>query len=412
MRAVVTGGKGLDMHSRLFSLVFGLFLAGTLAPGTAFADHRPGNVAIMAGTWSLTGKYKGAGASFLKGRELYIAQLNARGGLLGHRVEMKILDDRSDRRVAIDLYEKLITENNVDIVLGPYTSHIADAVANVMERYKRPFIALGAVSPVIFERGRKYVFRPVSVVSHDYQKGALLLAKQAGVSRIAVIGADHQFSRQVIEGTVKWGQKFGLEIALLENYRSDEDDFVGLLKRIKASGAEAIFSNGQYFDAVHQIRQLHELHELGIEVRVFSAALAPATPEFIKDLGPQAEYVLGFSQWQPNPALGFPGVKEFIESYKDRFGAIPNYRAARAYAAMQVLEAAAKRAGSFDPQKLRDALASIRVETVMGPWKVDERGFMSVEPTIIQIQNGRRVIVWPPDKAEAKFLTRPPRKDH
>jgi len=396
------------MYRRIFSLLPAFWLAQALMPGPAFADHRPNNVAVMGGTWAITGKYIGADKSFLKGRELYVEQLNARGGLLGHRVELKILDDKSDRRSAIELYEKLLKENSVDIVLGPYTSQIADAVANVMERYKRPFIALGAVSPTIFQRGRKYVFRPVSVVSQDYQKGALLLAKQAGVSRIAVIGADQQFHRQVTEGTLSWAKKLGLEVVLVESYHGDEDDFVDLIQRIAASGAEAIFANGLFLDSVHQIRQLQKLN---IDVRIFSSALAPATPEFIDELGPLAEFVLGFSQWQPNPAQGFAGVGKFIETYKDRFGAIPNYRAARAYAAMQVLEAAAKRAGSFDPQKLRDALSSIRVDTVMGPWEVDDTGFMSTEPTIVQIQKGQRVIVWPSHLAEGQFLPMPKWKD-
>ena len=126
-------------------------------PGQVFADHRPNNIAVMGGSWSVTGKFSGAGGSFLKGRELYVEQLNARGGLLGHRVELKILDDKSEQRNAIKLYEKLITENLVDIVLGPYTSHIADAVANVMELHKRPFIALGAVSPVIFREDENMI---------------------------------------------------------------------------------------------------------------------------------------------------------------------------------------------------------------------------------------------------------------
>jgi branched-chain amino acid transport system substrate-binding protein len=396
------------MYTRLIHLVLGFWLILSFLPGKAFADHRPGNVAVMAGTWSLTGKYVGAGTSFLKGRELYVEQLNERGGLLGHKIELKILDDKSDRRTAIELYEDLITKNAVDIVLGPYTSHIADAVANVMERYKRPFIALGAVSPVIFKRGRKYVFRPISVVSHDYQKGALLLAKQAGVSRIAVIGAETQFNRQVTKGALSWAKEFGLEVVLLENYRGKSTDFTDLIRKIAASGAEAVFTNGFFFDSVHQIRQLHQFD---VNVRIISSALAPATPEFIEELGPLSEYVLGFSQWQPNPEQGYAGVKEFIETYRDRFGAIPNYRAARAYAAMQTLEAAANKAGSFDPQKLRDALATIKVDTVMGPWQVDETGFMSIEPTIIQIQNGRRVIVWPPELAESDFLPMPKWKD-
>ena len=396
------------MYGRLSSLLLGLWLAQAFMSGQAIADHRPGNIAVMAGTWALTGQYVKAGRGYNEARNLYLEQLNARGGLLGHKVEIKIFDDKSNRRTSIELYEKIITEDTADIILGPLASHIADAVANVMERYKRPFIALGAVSPTIFQRGRKYVFRPISVVSHDYQKGALLLAKQAGVSRIAVIGAENQFSRQVSMGAVGWAKKLGLEVVLLENFRAANTDFTDLIKRIGASGAEAVFMNGLYSDSIQQIRHLQEQN---IDLTVLSSAMGATTPEFTTDLGSLAEFVLGFSQWLPNPEQKFQGVRDFIESYQKKYGGLPTYRAARAYAAMQVLEAATKRAGSFDPKKLRDALSSIKVETVMGPWEVDDTGFMSTEPTIIQIQGGRRVIVWPPNLAEAKFLPMPKWKD-
>ena len=389
------------MNTRPITIAIGLLFAQALFPHTASAHHRSGNVAIMGGSWALTGKLVNAGRGYNEARNLYLEQLNARGGLLGHKVEIKIFDDKSDRRTSIEIYEKLITENAVDILLGPLGSGIADAAANVMERYKRPFIALGAVSPTIFQRGRKYVFRPMSVVSHDYQKGALILAKQAGVSRIAVIGAETPFTRQVTTGAVKWAEKLGLEVVLMQNYRSVDTNFTGLIKKVGESGAEALFLNGLYLDSVRQIQQIEKQ---GIKLKVISSALGTATPEFIDDLGPLAERVLGFSQWQPDPEQGFSGVRDFIESYKKKYDGLPTYRAARAYAAMQILEAATIRAGSFDPQKLRDALASITVDTVMGTWKVDATGFMSTEPTIIQIQKGKRVLVWPAHTAQAPFL--------
>ncbi len=90
---------------------------------------------------------------FHNGRKLYVDELNARGGLLGHKVELRILDDKSEIRTAIELYEKLITEDNVDIVLGPFSSHLTDPVANVMERYRRPFIP-EAGADIIWPRGR------------------------------------------------------------------------------------------------------------------------------------------------------------------------------------------------------------------------------------------------------------------
>ena len=100
-------------------------------------------------------------------------------------------------------------------------------------------------------------------------------------------------------------------------------------------------------------------------------------------------------------------MKKFIENYEKRYGVKPNYHAAGGYDAMQIMEAAVKHAGSFDPQKIRDALSSIRVETIVGPWKVNEQGLSDREGLTFQIQNGKRVIVWPAHKTEVRFLPMP-----
>ena len=96
-----------------------LVVAATLLAGPAFADHRAGNVVVMGGSWPLTGRYVGIAADFLTGRKLYVEELNARGGLLAHKVKLRLLDDNSNRRTAIELYEKLITEGNIDLFLQP-----------------------------------------------------------------------------------------------------------------------------------------------------------------------------------------------------------------------------------------------------------------------------------------------------
>ena len=203
----------------------------------------------MGGTLSLTGRYAVNADHVLKARKLYVDELNARGGLLGHKVELKIYDDKSDVRPAIELYEKLITEDRVDLVLGPYSSYLNDPVANVMERYKRPFLTTAA-SKVIWQRGRKYVFSAPSPIAQDYQKGAVHLAAQRGVKRIAVIGEGSLFPRQTTEGLLEWAKKLGLNVVLVESYRKGQADFIDVLQRIKASGAEAIFVNSYYHDTV------------------------------------------------------------------------------------------------------------------------------------------------------------------
>jgi branched-chain amino acid transport system substrate-binding protein len=373
-----------------------------LYSGAAFADHRPGNLLVMGGTLSLTGRYAEPAGRVCNGRKLYVDELNARGGLLGHGVELRILDDKSDKRTAIELCEKLITQDKVDLVLGPYGSGHTDAVANVMERYKRPFLAI-ASSKVIWQRGRKYVFNH-SAVAQDFQKGALHLAKQIGVKRIAIIGEGSLFPRQASEGALKWAKKLDLEVVLLESYRKKQTDFTVLLEKINARGAEAIFSNSYFADAVAQLRQLRKLN---INVKTFAGTIGPAVPKFVEELGGTAECVLGFSNWEPKPVLGHPGMVEFIENYEKRYGEKPNYHAAWGYEAIQIMEAAVKHAGSFDPEKVRDALASIRVETIEGPWKVDEQGLSNREGLTFQIQKGERVIVWPAHMAEARFLPMP-----
>ena len=390
------------MRRFLKEVIITILAVAVLYAGTAFADHRPGNIVVMGGTLSLTGRYAEPASRYYNARKLYVNELNARGGLLGHSVELRILDDKSDKRTAIELYEKLITQDKVDLVLGPYSSGISDAVANVMERYKQPFLAI-ASSKVIWQRGRKYVFNQLAL-AQDFQKGALHLAKQIGVKQIAIIGEGSLFPRQVSEGALKWAKKLDLKVVLLESYRKGQTDFNVLLDKINARGAEAIFSNSYFADSVAQIRQLRILT---INVKIFAGTIGPAVPKFVEELGSSAEYVLGFSNWEPKPVLSHPGMKEFIENYEKRYGEKPNYHAAMGYGAMQIMEAAVKHAGSFDPERVRDALASIRVETIQGPWKVDEQGLGNREGLTFQIQNGERVIVWPAHMAEARFLPMP-----
>ncbi len=392
------------MSKHLSGVMVAVFAAAMIFTSSALADHRPGNVVVRGGTMSLTGRYAVPAGRTLNARRLYVDELNARGGLLGHRFEYRVLNDKSDRRTAITLYQKLITEDKVDLVMGPYSSHLNDAVANVMERYKRPFLAIAA-SQVVYQRGRKYIFSYPNPIAQDYQKGALHLAAQIGVKRIAVIGAGELFPRQITEGALEWAKRLGLEVVLLESYRKKQTDFIALLRRIEASGAEAIISSGYYDDTVAQPRQLRELN---INMKFFSASVGPGLSKFTEELGSTAEYVVGFSSWEPRPdVLGHPGMKAFIESYEKRYGVKPNYHASDGYSMMQVLEAAVKKAGSFDPQKVRDALASIEVATIKGPWKVNEQGYSAIEGMTFQIQNGKRVIVWPATMAEAKFLPMP-----
>jgi branched-chain amino acid transport system substrate-binding protein len=380
----------------LAAVVAALLVSGA---GAAGAHHRPNNEVLVGGAISQTGRYAEPAGRQVNSIKLWVDQVNARGGLLGHTVRLLLLDDKSDTQTAIKLYEKLITEDKVDLVLGPYSSGITEAVANVTERYKMPFVAYGASSSPIWEKGRRYIFNIVAV-AEDYQKGAVHLAKQIGVKTAAIIGEDSLFPRQAGKGAKDWAKKLGIDIVVEENYPLKQTDFTALLQKIKASGAEAVFSNSYFADAAAQLRQIREQN---LNFKLYCSTIGPALPNFPEQLGSTAEYVLGFSQWEPLPkVLKHQGMEEFIATYEKRFGEKPNYHAGGAFGALQVTEAAIKKAGSFDSEKVREALATIEVSTVFGTYKVDARGMNAHEGLTFQILRGKRLVVWPEKWAESK----------
>ena len=383
-----------------FRVLAGIIVAlMVLGVGTASANHRANNEVLIGGAISQTGRYAEPAGRQVNSTKLWVDDVNGRGGLLGHKINMILLDDKSDTQTAIKLYEKLITEDKVDLLLAPYSSGITEAVANVNERYKMPFVAYGAASTPIWEKGRKYIFNIVDV-AENYQKGAVHLAKQIGVKKAAVIGEDSLFPRQSAKGAKEWAKKLGIEIVVEENYPLKQTDFTALLQKIRGSGAEAIFSNSYFADAAAQLRQLREQN---INLKLFASTVGPGLPNFPEQLGNTAEYVLGYSQWEPVPqVLKHPGMKEFIEAYEKRYGEKPNYHAGNAYGALQVTEAALKKAGSFDNEKLRDALATIEVHSLFGHYKVDAKGMNNHEGLTFQILRGQRRIVWPEKWAQTK----------
>ncbi len=389
-----------------------VFIAAALAAASALfaAPALAASGAItFGGAISKTGRYAEPAGRFVNAYRLFIEHQNARGGLLGRKLDLILLDDKSDKQTAIKLYERLVTQEKVDFTLGPYSSGITDAIANILETHKYPTLAPGASSRVLWEKGRKYIFNQNAVAQKNH-KGALHIARDLGIRRIAIIGEDTLFPRQSADGAVEWAKRLGLRVVLNENYPRKQTDFSALLQKIKARRAEALLTNSYFADAAAQIRQLRELN---INLKMFAGTIGPGLPKFAEQLGGTAEYVLGFSQWEPRPdALKFPGMRELIDSYEKRHGVKPSDHVAMSYGAMEVLAKAIQKAGSADRQKVWETLRASSFETVMGRWKVDGNNLNDRDGLTFQILNGRRRIVWPKSLAEVPYrLPMPAWKD-
>src|ERR671918_636932 len=192
-------------------------LAVVTALALAAAPAWPRSPVRIGASLSLTGTYAKPGKYGHEGYQLCVKDLNASGGLLGRPVELVVYDDRSDPQTGVRLYEKLITEDNVDAVMGPYSSPITEAVANVTEKYRKVMVAPLASTTSIFKKGRKYVFMVISP-AEGYLEGLIDMAAKRGLKTVAVVNEDTLFSKAAAAGAAEQAKRKGLQVVFTEAY--------------------------------------------------------------------------------------------------------------------------------------------------------------------------------------------------
>jgi len=385
--------------SRLRGLWALLLAAGLLLPlgGSALAQQP---IKIGA-SLSLTGTYAKLGNNQHRGYQLCAKHVNEKGGVLGRKVEFVLYDDRSDPQTGVRLYERLITQDKVDLVMGPYSSAISEAVANVNERYKMPMVAPMAATTAIFKKGRKFIFM-VQSPAEVYLEGLIDVAAKRGLKTAAFVYEDTLFPKATVVapgGSVDLAKKKGIEVVFVEGYPKGNTDFSAILTKIRAANPD-VFGAATYFDdAVAITRQMKELN---VNPRMYGVTVGGDLPKFYELLGKNAEFVYGATQWEST--LPYPGAKEFTEAHHKEFpGADFSYHTAGGYAGCQILVEAVKRAGSLDGEKIRAEILKMDFDSVYGGFKVEEDGFqVSHKMVMFQWQDGKKVIVWPENLAEGK----------
>ena len=381
------------LSRHLASLLVVVSTVGALVPGVARAQQpiRIGASISLTGTYAKPGIYGRDGYLFCQ------KEVNAKGGLLGRKIEFVPYDDRSDPQTGVRLYEKLLTEDKVDAVMGPYSSAITEAVANVTEKYGKVMLAPLASTTSIWEKGRKNIFMVVSP-AETFLTGLIEMAARSGLKTAAFINEDTLFPKASVKGAMELARKHGLEVVFQEAYPKGNTDFSAILTKVKAAKPD-ILGAATYFDDVVAITR--QMKELDVNVKMFGSTVGGDLPEFYKVLGKTAEYVYGASLWEPS--LPYPGARAFAAGFEKEFGRPPSYHSAAAYAGCQLLVEAAGRVGSLEADKLRTELLKLRTRTVFGDYAVDERGFqIGHKGVTIQWQDGKQVVVWPDDVAAAK----------
>ncbi len=360
---------------------------------------------------SKTGTYAAFGQNLLRGYELCIKHTNDKGGLLGRKIELVVEDDQSQPAIAVRIYEKLMTRDKVDLVLSPYSSPLAEPVANVTEKYRMPMVAPTAATTSIFKKGRKFVFM-VNTPAEVYLEGLVDLAAKKGLKTVALIHVDDLFGRAVVQGASELAKKKGLQVVFTDAYPEGTTDFASILAKVRAANADVLGGATRFEDGVAITRQMKALN---LNPRMTGLTVGVDLPKFYEVLGRDAEFVYGATQWLPDLvevragglipiARQYPGAREFVEAHRKEFpGADLSFHTAAGYGGCQVLIEAIKRAGSLDREKIRDAILNLDLNTVFGGFKVDHDGFQVAHKMVVfQWQDGKKVIVWPEELAPGK----------
>jgi branched-chain amino acid transport system substrate-binding protein len=383
------------------------WLAATLLLGMvdAACAAQPWRVGVSL---SITGKqYSVQGNYCREGYLLCQKHVNARGGVAGRPIEFVIYDDASDEKTAAELYEKLITLDKVDAVLGPYGSAITEAVADVAEKHRKLMIAANAATSSIWEKGRRYLIMVLAPID-SASVGVLDLAARNGLKRVAIIHQDALLPKAVAKGAAGIAKQKSLEVVLFETYPNGTVDFSPLLTRIKQLNPDLLVAASVRLDDLVAVTR--QMKEVDLNIKMMSSLPYGLLPEFYQRLGKDAEFVHSATFWEAN--LPYPGNQEFVAAYHQEYNRAPAVQSANSYAGCQIFVEAVRRAGTTDSDKLREVLLALKMKTVLGDFAIDERGFQTAQKAVsIQWQDGRQVVVWPDEMVSGKLrLPSPPWK--
>jgi branched-chain amino acid transport system substrate-binding protein len=387
--------------------------AGALRLALALALSLAGSVALAAEPIvvgeinPLTGALALQGLSVQQGIRLAVEEQNARGGIAGRPITLVSRDDEGRPERALAAAEELTGRRGAVALIGGYVDTLVGPIGEVADRARVPYLATASLDERLTQRGNRYFFRVSSLGSYvKVTTGVVLDVFKA--DNVAILYSHTPGASQLARRQKETLERSGIRVSVFEPFAPGLSDFTPLLTRVRDAGAQALLSDTFFADHLLLVRQMAQA---GIKVRAFLGAFGMEFPSVIRELGPAGEGLYGTTSWQPGVHLGGQESESraFIEAYTKRFGGAPVPLSMHGYAAARTLlaslEAVARGGKPLTGDALRDALAAADVMTPLGRVKFDPKGDpLFYERVIVQIQNGRHVVVYPRDRATAPAL--------
>ena len=396
-------------HLVMSGAVAMLMMAGA-SPGKV-----EGDTVVLGAAVSLTGKYSVNGKNTKDGYDLAVKRINEMGGVKvgGKSYKLKVLyyDDESTPARGAQLAERLISQDGVQFVLGAYSSGLTKAIAPVTEKYKVPHVEGNGAARELFTQGYRYLFAVLST-SDYYLRDAVNLAAEVAKKngrdpkslKIAMAFENDPFSLDVREGIVEDAKRHGMQIVVDDKLPPEINDMAATLTKVRAIKPDLLLVSGHEKGATLVVRQTAEMK---IEVPIVATTHCDSA-KIAESLGKMAEQVLCASQWDRKLSYKdkwFGSADDYAKLFEKEFKYPAPYQAAESTASVLVFADAFERAKSFDPGKVRDAIAATDLMTFYGPIKFDPTGKNVAKPMVLyQVQGGDYKVVAPTRWSEVSLI--------
>ena len=376
-------------------------------------ERREATVGVITfgASLSLTGGLAAESRTVKDGYDFMIRHLNRRGGITingkRYRFAIKYYDDESNANTSVRLYEKLIVQDKVKLLLGPYSSGVTLAASTVSEKHRLPMVVAHAATSSIYERGFKYLFATLNSVD---QYSGPILRMAAGLrpkpKTIALIAENALFPQAGINAAEAQAKVHGFEVIYKGSYPTGTPDFSTLLATIKDRKPDILIAGGYTGDMIQLMRQSAELK---LTVPLTGFLLGPTVPGFIDSLRRDAEYLLEPVQWSANmnrrdQLFGWT-AGQYAKLFQKEVGYFPDYHPPQSSAAILVYYHALRKAQSLDPQKVRAQIAKTNIQTFYGPVRFNAKGQnIAKSMAVIQVQGGKPWVIYPERFAQRKLI--------
>ena len=356
---------------------------------------------------SLTGQFRVQGQQTFAGISAWADDVNRNGGLaIGNGplrpVRLVWHDDASSRRTVRTATRRLIVEDGVDLLIGPYSSVLTVAAAEIAEAHGKLLWNQGGASPNVYQRGNPWIVGVLTPAT-EYLTGLLDCVRQADPSAesIALLRAETgAFPRDVCRGVEKRAASLGFRCVLSRQFDAAAGDCSPLIEAVKAARPDVLVAVGRFQNDLLFAQQLADSHA-GAGV---AAVVAAGVQQFQERLGVLAEGFVGPSQWEQGVGYAAeygPSAEEVMESFGRAGHSSVDYPMAQAYAVGVVAGRCLEEAGTADSRTLRRVAGTLDFSSFYGRFKIDDTGRqVGRQALLVQWRRGRKVIVWPPELAQ------------